>query len=99
MSRFIPCALTIALALLQLSFIPDDVHAAKPELKVGVASLAITPYGPNPEWDGQVTASGVWGEPFTDANRNGRWDAGEPFTDDDENSRIDPSSKGKYDGI
>jgi hypothetical protein len=68
-------------------------------LKVGVAALSITPFGANPDWDGGVTRSGVWGEQFTDANHNGRWDAGEPFEDDPGNTAIDASSKGKYDGI
>jgi hypothetical protein len=77
-----------------------DRHlGAGEELKVGVAAIAITPFGPNPDWHGQVTASGVWGERFTDLNHNGRWDPGEPFEDDPANSRIDSSSEKKYDGI
>jgi hypothetical protein len=68
-------------------------------LRVGVAAVPITPFGPNPEWDGTITASGVWGERYTDANHNGRWDPGEPFQDDPVNSRIDESSANKYDGI
>jgi hypothetical protein len=71
----------------------------EPFLKVGVATLAITPFGPNPDWDGTITDSGVWGEKFTDRNRNGWWDPGEPFQDDPENDQLDSSSKGKYDGI
>ncbi|HWO01664.1 MAG TPA: hypothetical protein VNS63_20575 [Blastocatellia bacterium] len=77
---------------------PETV-AARPGLKVGVASVAITPFGPNPDWDGDITASGVWGEKFTDFNHNGRWDVGEPFDDDPGNTALDQSSKGKYDGI
>jgi hypothetical protein len=64
-----------------------------------MASVSITPFGPNSEWDGTVTDSGVWGEEFTDRNHNGRWDPGEQFQDDPENDQLDPSSKGKYDGI
>jgi Neutral/alkaline non-lysosomal ceramidase, N-terminal len=77
----------------------QPVQSAKPELKVGVSAVPITPFGQNADWDGTVTASGVWGERFTDQNGNGVWDAGEPFEDDPENTAIDVSSKGKYDGI
>src|SRR5262249_9600431 len=73
--------------------------ASKPELKVGAAAIAITPFGQNPDWDGQITSTGVWGEKFNDKNGNGVWDAGEEFEDDEGNTTIDPSSKGKYDGI
>ena len=76
----------------------DDVIQLPP-LSVGVASVSITPFGPNSDWDGTVTDSGVWGEEFTDRNHNGRWDPGEQFQDDPENDQLDPSSKGKYDGI
>ena len=76
----------------------DDVIQLAP-LSVGVASVSITPFGPNSDWDGTVTDSGVWGEEFTDRNHNGRWDPGEQFQDDRENDQLDPSSKGKYDGI
>lgn len=74
-------------------------RAVKNELRIGVAAIPITPYGPNSEWDGTITQSGVWGETFTDTNHNNRWDAGEPFVDDDGNTSLDPSSRGKYDGI
>jgi hypothetical protein len=73
--------------------------AAKNQLRVGVAAVPITPFGPNPDWDGSITESGVWGEKFQDLNHNGRWDPGEPFEDDPGNSSLDPSSKDKYDGI
>lgn len=72
--------------------------APKKELRVGFSALAITPFGQNPAWDGTITESGVWGETFTDANKNGYWDKDEPFVDDEGNSQIDQSSKGKYDG-
>ncbi|MEX2459500.1 MAG: hypothetical protein WD770_11025, partial [Actinomycetota bacterium] len=49
--------------------------------------------------EGQVTATGVWGEAFDDANGNGRYDFGEAFTDDPVNTRLDPDSAGKYDGV
>lgn len=79
--------------------ITQTVHAGTVSVKVGVAKIAITPYGPNPDWHGPVTVSGIWGERFTDANNNDRWDAGEPFVDDDRNNALDPHSKDKYDGI
>lgn len=77
----------------------SDTSAARSGLKVGVASIPITPFGTNTDWDGGITESGVWGEKFTDSNQNGRWDVGEPFEDDPGNSAIDQSSSGKYDGI
>ncbi|MEK6299659.1 MAG: neutral/alkaline non-lysosomal ceramidase N-terminal domain-containing protein [Acidobacteriota bacterium] len=86
-------------ALLAASLGAAATNAARPGLKVGVASVAITPFGSNPDWDGGVTDSGVWGEKFTDSNHNGRWDTGEPFEDDPVNSGIDQSSKDKYDGV
>ena len=73
--------------------------ASKPELKVGAAAISITPFGQHPDWDGQITSTGVWGEKLNDKNGNGVWDAGEEFEDDEANNAIDPSSKGKYDGI
>src|SRR5215471_7501774 len=77
----------------------DRGHGSASELRVGVARVAITPCGANPDWDGPVTASGVWGELYTDVNQNGRFDNGEPFTDDPRNDALDPGSRGKYDGI
>jgi hypothetical protein len=68
-------------------------------LKAGASAVPITPYGKNSNWDGPVTASGVWGESFTDSNHNGRWDPGEAFVDDVRNSELDPTSRGRYDGI
>jgi len=73
--------------------------ASKTELKIGAAALAVTPFGQNPEWNGTVTSTGVWGEKFEDKNGNGKWDSGEPFEDDPGNTELDPSSKNKYDGI
>ncbi len=69
------------------------------ELRVGVAAIKLTPCGTNPDWDGPITASGVWGEQFTDTNGNGRWDMGEEFVDDPVNTELDARSAGKYDGI
>jgi hypothetical protein len=58
-----------------------------------------------------IGPAGAWGEEFTDANTNGRYDAGETFADDPANSSTvvgaghpstlgDPvSSTGKWDGI
>jgi hypothetical protein len=68
-------------------------------LRVGVAAVRLTPCGQNPDWDGPITPSGVWGESFTDNNGNGIWDPGEHFDDDPMNSAIDSSSAHKYDGI
>jgi len=68
-------------------------------LRVGVAAVRLTPCGTNPDWDGPITPSGVWGEGFTDTNGNGRWDQGEPFVDDPVNTALDPGSAEKYDGI
>ena len=90
-------ACTFSLALnLQLT---PAARVQKSGLKVGAAAVSITPFGANPDWDGTITQSGVWGEKFTDSNNNGRWDAGEPFEDDPGNDSIDSSSKGKYDGV
>ncbi|HEX8998256.1 MAG TPA: hypothetical protein VGB07_00050 [Blastocatellia bacterium] len=73
--------------------------APKPELRVGASALAVTPFGQNPEWDGTITSTGVWGEKFEDKNGNGKWDGEEPFEDDPGNTELDASSKNKYDGI
>ncbi len=97
MSRYLTIAIVIA--LVSTGFGRSKTVAAKAGLRVGVAAVAVTPFGPNPEWDGQITASGVWGEKYTDKNNNGRWDTGEPFEDDPGNTALDPSSKDKYDGI
>lgn len=98
MSRPLISALTLVFLLTQVGSIAP-ARVPKRGLKVGVAAVPITPFGPNPDWDGTITPSGVWGEKFTDANHNGRWDPGEPFDDDSGNDALDPSSKGKYDGI
>ena len=68
-------------------------------LRVGVAAVKLSPCGPNPDYDGPITASGVWGESYTDVDGNGRWDDGEPFVDDPVNTTLDPRSDMKYDGI
>jgi len=77
----------------------SSLSQAPTALKVGASAIAITPYGKNADWDGPVTPSGVWGENFTDSNHNGRWDPGEPFVEDSRNTALDPTSRGKYDGI
>ena len=97
--RLIIFASVVALAFIHSSAGGPAAEAAKPLFKVGAAAVTVTPFGTNADWDGGVTESGVWGERFTDANHNGRWDAGEPFEDDPGNTAIDSSSKGKYDGI
>jgi hypothetical protein len=48
---------------------------------------------------GQVTVSGLWGEPFVDANNNRRFDDGESFTDDLANTRLDPLSVNRWNGV
>lgn len=76
-----------------------DTPSPSSSLKVGVAALPITPCGDAAGWDGPITATGVWGETYDDANGNGRYDVGEPFEDDPRNEEFDPASAGKYDGI
>jgi hypothetical protein len=91
-----------ALALVALASAFAFKHrssASKPELKVGAAAVTLTPFGQHPDWDGQVTQTGVWGEKFNDKNGNGVWDGGEEFEDDEGATAIDQSSKNKYDGI
>ncbi len=78
---------------------PVKSSTATSPLRVGVAAVPITPCGENPNWDGPVTSTGVWGEVYEDRNGNGRWDLGEPYTNDPRNSQLDPSSRTKYDGI
>jgi hypothetical protein len=91
---------TLALVLIaSLASACSDSSSPPAPLRVGVAAVPITPCGANPEWDGPVTASGVWGELYDDANGNGRYDVGESFTDDPRNEALDAQSKGKYDGI
>ena len=100
MAQSITSVIVLALWLVGSCFqSSSNVHAAKDQLKVGAAALPITPFGQHPDWDGQITKTGVWGERFTDVNRNGRWDSGEPFEDDPGNAALDPDSQGKYDGI
>src|SRR5258708_4367311 len=99
MRKSVISALTLVFLLTQVSAIEPAQRRPKRGLKVGVAAVPITPFGPNADWDGTITESGVWGEKFTDLNHNGRWDPGEPFADDPGNDALDPSSKGKYDGI
>ena len=98
MGRMRATLVFVTLVLAPATTKSDDASQPAP-LRVGVASVSITPFGPNQDWDGTITASDVWGEKFTDLNHNGRWDGGEPFQDDPENDQLDPSSKGKYDGI
>ncbi|MFL6275630.1 MAG: neutral/alkaline non-lysosomal ceramidase N-terminal domain-containing protein [Blastocatellia bacterium] len=99
MQKRLVFAIVILLAGLPSLPLVAGPRPVKTSLKVGIAALPITPFGANPDWDGPVTESGVWGERFTDANHNGRWDAGEAFVDDTANDALDASSKGKYDGI
>ncbi|MCX8072846.1 MAG: hypothetical protein N3C12_10395 [Candidatus Binatia bacterium] len=97
--------LPLALVLVALASCGDDHEppgaqsAPSTNLRVGVAAVPITPCGENPEWDGPITSTGVWGEHFEDRNSNGRWDLGEPYENDARNSELDPSSRTKYDGI
>ncbi len=94
------CALLVCVAL--ASACSDTDLTGSPgttPLRVGVAAVPITPCGSPPDWDGPVTATGVWGELYDDANGNGRYDTGETFEDDPRNAALDPGSAGKYDGI
>jgi hypothetical protein len=68
-------------------------------IRLGVAAVSLSPCGSNPDYDGPITPSGVWGESFTDTDGNGRWDDGEPYVDDPVNTALDPRSEQKYDGI
>lgn len=97
MKRYI--VVTACLFVLFFSNSNAEKADAKTELKVGVAAIPVTPFGQNQAWDGTVTASGVWGETFTDQNGNGVWDSDEPFVDDPGNTELDSSSKNRYDGI
>jgi len=99
MSKSLVLALACLFLFTQHSLVAPAARVEKRGLKIRVAALAITPFGPDRDWDGTITESGVWGEKFTDSNHNGRWDAGEPFDDDPGNDVIDPSSKAKYDGV
>jgi len=90
----------LAIGLLLAGCGGTDSSGAQPTpLRVGVAAVRLTPCGSNPDWDGPITPSGVWGEEFTDTDGNGRWDQGEPFVDDPVNTALDPGSAEKYDGI
>ncbi len=99
MSKFITISIVVVFLATQSIFPTFNADASKNELTVGVAAVPITPFGKNPDWDGMITESGVWGELFTDSNKNGRWDKGEPFVDDAGNTALDAGSKDKYDGI
>src|ERR1051325_9831762 len=99
MSKVIAYLIVAVFIVAPLNFPTLNTSAAKNELKVGVAAIPITPFGKSPDGDGNVTDAGVWGEKFTDTNKNNRWDVGEPFEDDEGNTRLDAGSKGKYDGI
>lgn len=76
-------------------------------LRAGAAAINVTPFtlpghsvsNDDPDWDGQISPGGVWGEPYVDTNENGRWDRGEPFSDDAENTALDSSADQVYNGI
>ena len=76
-----------------------SMAAPKTELRIGAAAVAVTPFGQHQDWNGGVSATGVWGEKFTDQNGNGTWDGGEVWEDDPGNTELDASSKNKYDGV
>jgi hypothetical protein len=69
-------------------------------LQVGFGARKITPVGESPApwafWQHPVT--GIWSEPFEDANTNGYFDPGERHTDTIGNSTADPQSIGEFDG-
>lgn len=96
------CATKLLLALaasLILTVSGSSAAETLCQLRAGIAAIPVTPFGPNPDWDGPITPSGVWGESFTDKNHNGRWDPGEPFTADEANAKLDPKSRQHYNGI
>lgn len=97
-SRTTISLLVSALTLAMLGAACSD-RSSGSGVQVGVAAVPITPCGANPDWDGPVTATGVWGESYQDTNGNGRYDVGEPFEDDPRNDALDAQSQGKYDGI
>src|SRR5687768_3216502 len=65
-----------------------NVDASNPDGLPGGLWDSFTPE-PGFSSSGQVTVSGIWGEPFTDENGNGHHDTGEPFVDDPVNTRLD----------
>ena len=80
----------VGTCLLALAGCTETGDSDRPSpLRVGVAAVKLTPCGTNADYTGPVTPSGVWGETFSDANGNGRWDNGETFSDDPENTRHD----------
>ncbi|MCA1726614.1 MAG: hypothetical protein LC722_02865, partial [Actinobacteria bacterium] len=94
-------------AVTPFTIVPGATEAVNPNSDPSASNPDGTPGG---LWDtfepeagfsstGQITSTGVWGEPFTDANDNGRYDLGELFVDDPVNTRLDPDSAGTYDGI
>lgn len=99
MHRWISYSIIVVLSVPVIGHSSAASLGSKPVLRVGASSVALTPFGSNPEWNGSITESGVWGESFTDQNGNRVWDPGEPFDDDARNTALDPSSKNKYDGI
>jgi hypothetical protein len=108
MKSFLVAAVALCALILVAAFVlsgglpamqPQVTAAPKAALKAGASAVAITPFGQNPDWDGTITPTGVWGEKFEDKNSNGKWDGGEPFEDDPGNTELDPNSKNKYDGI
>jgi len=88
MSRVFVSVFVFTMLISQLSFVAPTARGEKRGLKVGVAAVRITPFGANPDWDGTITESGVWGEKFTDSNHNGHWDRGEPFDHRDRRKRF-----------
>ena len=104
MQRSVVLTIALFLAVWSVVIWPDRLFrqglaTSRPALRVGAAAVTITPFGQHLDWDGTVTATGVWGEVFTDLNGNGVWNSGEPFVDDPGNAEIDRSSVNKYDGI
>ncbi len=89
------------IALCLALILGSKVFSAEPpcQLRAGIAAVSVTPFGPNPEWKGPITPTGVWGDTFTDENHNGRWDSGEPFVADNSSVTIDPNSGKRYTGI
>lgn len=100
-TRTVPVAVLAALLATLAGCSGDGGGGGTPvTLRVGVAAVPITPCGTSPDWDGPITANGVWGEEFTDGNGNGVWDVGEAIVQDPVSTALDPgSARTRYNGI
>lgn len=58
MSRSLILAISCLLSREQLATIAPAARVERPGLKIGVAAVSITPFGPDRDWDGTITESG-----------------------------------------